>query len=374
MAGKRGSRNMNFNDTFNFAEIMKQTEAQLRSDEGVFISDQSNPHKIQVINQEALLQRPLTMIEQRMLYNIQKVDTYSWCRGSRGGLDTGFEQINNVLEGGLQPGLILWSGAPNTGKSAIMLQVCKNIAERNDNVYVSYHSLDDSNNELMPRYIACDQQITIAQAKNPERFVEETEIIEKRNEGLKNLYRHINKFGMFDGNDMTSLEQIEEHIENILMTVPESTKIVVAIDSFNDITVNSKQFNNNDARNEYVAKAIKDWTVKYNAIVMCTAHLRKTNGRRPTVDDLKDTITLQYEANLICLCYNEVGVKEENASVYWLHEDKEEKQPVLEVKFGKNKFSSFKGTKFFEFMPDQSYCIEATEEANRRYASLIYQA
>jgi replicative DNA helicase len=179
---------------------------------------------------------------------------------------------------------------------------------------------------------------------------------------------------MFDGNDMTSIEQIEEHIESIYMMSPDGTKVVIAIDSFNDLTVSSKTFNINDARNEYVAKAIKDWTVKYNAVVMCTAHLRKTNGRRPTVDDLKDTIVLQYEANLVFLAYNEVGVKEENASVYWLHEDKEEKMPVLEMKFGKNKFSSFKGTKFFEFMPDQSYCIEATAEGNRRYAALIYQA
>jgi replicative DNA helicase len=364
---------MMHDSSMSFDAIMRQVEQQMRSDEGVFGSDESNPLRLKVINREQLLGRPLTMIEERMLAIIGQVDDYAWSRGALGGLKTGFDQFDEALEGGVQPGLILFAAAPNVGKSAFMLQVGKRISELNDNVYVSYHSLDDSNNELLPRYIACDQQITIAQAKMPERFANEPEVMDKRNEGLKNLYRRVNRFGMYDSNYTTSLEGLEQHIKDVLMTMPEGTKIVLCIDSFNDITVESINFKDNDARNEHVAKTIKSWSVTYNAIVMCTAHLRKTNGRRPTVDDLKDTIRLQYEANLICLMYNEVGIKEENASVYWINEDTEQKMPVLEVKFGKNKYASFKGTKFYEFIPDRSFCIEATPEANRRYASLIYQ-
>jgi replicative DNA helicase len=364
---------MSFDQSLSFAEIMRQMENQMRAEEGVFGSDEQNPHRLKILNKEGLLGRPLSPIEERMLYMIEQVDDYAWNRGARGGLRTGFDQWDEAVEGGAQPGLILFAAAPNVGKSAFMLQISKNISELNENVYVSYHSLDDSSNELLPRYIACDQQITIAQSKMPERFVDQPEIMEKRNEGLKNLYRRVDRFGMYDSNYTTSVEGLEQHIKDLLMTLPEGTKIVIAIDSFNDITVESQKFSNNDARNEYVAKAIKQWSVTYNAVVMCTAHLRKTNGRRPTVDDLKDTIRLQYEANLICLMYNEVGVREENASVYWLSEDDEVKMPVLEMKFGKNKYGSFKGTKFYEFIPDKSFCIEATPEATRRYASLIYQ-
>lgn len=360
-------------ESLNFAEIMRQVENQMRSDAGVFGSEEENPYKLKVVNPEAIFGRPLSPLEQQMLQNIQSMDAYSWSRGARGGLRSRFEQFDEVLEGGVQPGLILFAAAPNVGKSAFMLQLSKDISELNDDVYVSYHSLDDSNNELMPRYIACDQQITIAQAKMPERFMGDPQIMEKRNEGMKNLYRRMDRFGMFDSNYTTSLEGLEEHIKMILMTKPEGTKIVIAIDSFNDITVESMNFTNNDAKNEHVAKTIKNWSTQYNAVVMCTAHLRKTNGRRPTVDDLKDTITLQYEATLIVLMYNEVGVKEENAQVYWLQEDSDQKMPVIEAKFGKNKHSSFKGTKFYEFIPDFSFNTEATPEACRRYSSLIYQ-
>lgn len=91
-------------------------------------------------------------------------------------------------------------------------------------------------------------------------------------------------------------------------------------------------------------------------------------------DDLKENNRLEYEANFIALLYNEVGIKEENASIYWLDEDNETKMPVIEMKVGKNKLGSFKGTRFYEFMPDRSYLVEAPIEDCRRYASLVYQS
>ncbi|WP_245628919.1 DnaB-like helicase C-terminal domain-containing protein [Alicyclobacillus shizuokensis] len=370
---------MNSVEGLSFEEALRQVQwmeqpAQPQVQQEPFSTDDINPHRLRVTNPDGLLGRPLNKIEAMMLQNIEAVDEYAWSRGSRGGLDTGWELFNDAIEGGLQPGLILFAAAPNVGKSAMMLQIAKTVSERNENVYVSYHSLDDSNNELLPRYIACDQQIKIAQAKMPEKFSDQPEIIEKRNEGLRNLYRNIYRFGMYDSENLgTSVEAIEQHIKDILMELPEGVKLVICIDSFNDLTVESQKFSNNDARNEYVAKMLKSWTVRYNAVVMCTAHLRKTNGKRPTVDDLKDTIRLQYEANLILLLYNEVGIKEENAAVYWMDEEEETKMPVIECKFAKNKFSSFKGTRFYEFFPDFSFMIEAPIEACRRYASLIYQ-
>lgn len=358
-------------ESTNFGDIMREVEEQMRGDANAFGADPNTKHKLILLNAEGLLGRPLNVIEQRMVYNISQVDAHSWNRGKEGGLKSGLSTFDDAFEGGAQPGLILFAAAPNVGKSAFMLQVCKGISEKNENVYVSYHSLDDANNDLVPRYIANDQRITIGQAKTPAKFEDNQEVMEKRNQGFKNMYRRVDRFGMFDSNNTTSLEGIEQHIKDILMILPEGVRIVIAIDSFNDITVESRQFSNSDDRTAYVSKAIKSWSTTYNAVVMCTAHLRKTNGKRPIEDDLKDTITLRYEATMVCLMYNEVGIKEENANIYWIDEDSEMKMPVLEVKFAKNKHSSMKSTRFYEFIPNYSLFMEATPEANRRYASLI---
>jgi len=359
---------------FDFSAIMNQVERQMAEDPNAFGTDEETRKKVVVQNAEGILGRPLNMIEQKMVRNIMNVDAHSWARGKDGGLKSGLQAFDDAFEGGAQPGLILFGAAPNVGKSAYMLQVCKGMSELNDNVYVSYHSLDDANNDLMPRYIANDQQITIGQAKSPAKYEDQPEIMEKRNEGIKNLYRRVDRFGMFDSNEMTSVEAIEQHIKDIIMTMQEGVRIVIAIDSFNDLTVEDKQFSNSDDKNAYVAKAIKKWSTAYNAVVMCTVHLRKTNGKRPIEDDLKDTITLRYEATMVCLMYNEVGIKEETAEIYWLDEDEDKKMPVAEVKFAKNKHASMKSTKFFNFIPDYSLFIQAEDEAQRRFLSKIHQS
>jgi replicative DNA helicase len=358
----------------NFQTILQQMEQQVRQEEYVFAPDPENNKQIKVVNPTGLYNRELNPIESEMLRKIESVDNYSWRRGKTGGPTTGFPLFDEAIEGGIQPGLIVFAASPNVGKSAFMMQTMKQISEKNEKVFCEYHSFDDSSNEILPRWIACDQHITIAQAKNPERFEDQPDIIEKRNEGLKNIYRNIHRFSLRDANDAgTSVEKMEERIKTLKMFLPEDTRIIIGIDSFYDLTTEKKNLQDK-ALWDYLAQTVKSWVDSYDITVMVTAHLRKLNGnRRPTNDDLKETNRLEYEANLICLLYNEVGIKEEGADVYWLHEDEETKMPVLEVKFSKNKFGSFKGTRFYEFIPKQSFFIEASLEACKRYSSLIHQ-
>jgi replicative DNA helicase len=358
----------------NFQAIFHQMEQQINRDESIFTTDPVNPFHIRLIDPNRLYNRPLNPIEAKMIQNIASIDQYSWNRDARGGLTSGFPLFDEAIEGGIQPGLYLFAAQANVGKSAMLLQLGQQIADLNDNVHVAYHSLDDSANELAPRYIACKQQITISQAKNPAKYADQPDILEKRNEGIKHLYRNAHKFSIWDSNDGTSVEIIEKRIKDMKMHFPEGTKLVIMIDSIYDLTVESKQLQEK-ALYEYVAKTVKDWCTAYDIAVLCTAHLRKLNGgRRPMTDDLKENNRLEYEANFIALLYNEVGIKEEGAQIYWLSEDSETKMPVIEMKVGKNKFGSFKGTRFYEFIPNMSHLIEAPIEDCRRYAALIYQS
>jgi replicative DNA helicase len=358
----------------NFQTIFNQMEQQVNRDETLFGSRIENPNHLHLIDPNRIYNRQLNPIESMMVQSIANVDQYSWNRDARGGLTSGFPLFDEALDGGLQPGLYLFASQANVGKSAFILQVAQQLSDLNDNVHVAYHSLDDSNNDLTPRYVACKQKITISQAKNPAKFADQPDILEKRNEGIKHMYRNVNRFSMWDANSGTSVEAIEQRIKDMKMNFPDGTKLVIMIDSIYDLTVESKQLQDK-ALYEYVAKTVKSWTVTYDVIVMCTAHLRKLNGgRRPGTDDLKENNRLEYEANFIGLLYNEVGLKEESAQIYWINEDQEEKMPVIELKVGKNKFGSFKGTRFYEFMPNMSYCLEAPIEDCRRYATLVHSS
>lgn len=359
--------------TINFQEVYNNIATTMNQDEEIFTTDIGNPLKVRLANPEKIFNRPMNPIEQKMLQTVQNVDDYSWNRDARGGLVTNFPLFNEAIEGGVQTGLYLIAAQPNVGKSAWLLQLGQDIADLNENAHVAYHSLDDSSNELTPRYIACKQQITISQAKNPSRYMDNPEVIEKRNEGIKYMYRNASKFSLWDSTEGTSVEVVEKRIQDLKMAFPEK-KLVIMIDSIYDLTVESKQLQEK-ALYEYVAKTVKQWCVTYDVAIFCTAHLRKLGGnRRPGTEDLKENNRLEYEANFIALLYNEVGIKEEGAQVYWLNEENEEKMPVIEMKVGKNKLGSFKGTRFYEFVPNMSFCMEAPIDACRRYAALVYQS
>ena len=56
----------------------------------------------------------------------------------RARFDTGYDELNRVLGGGIVDGsLILLGGEPGIGKSTLILQICNNLAEKLDVLYVS---------------------------------------------------------------------------------------------------------------------------------------------------------------------------------------------------------------------------------------------
>jgi replicative DNA helicase len=104
--------------------------------------------------------------------------------------------------------------------------------------------------------------------------------------------------------------------------------------------------------------------------VFCTGELKKLNGiRRPILDDLKDTIELQYDASAIMLCYNEVQVKGERAEVYHQILGKDGKQPVMEVHVAKNKLGEYHGRFFYNLYPGYSYIDQVSVEGAKYYSS-----
>ncbi len=308
-------------------------------------------------------------IELRMIQRLSNIDDYLWERSSEGGLTTGFPRLDKAIDNDIFPGLYLIAGAPNTGKSALMLQIARNIADLNHNVHVSYHAFDDNDSEILPRYIACKEKITISQAKNPDRYKEDDSVMERRNNAFKHLYQNAHKFTLWDANDGITLEDLEQHIKDLRMTYGEKKRFIIMLDSIYDLVVTQQM--SDKMMYEHVARTVKGWCKTYNVSIFATAHLKKTGGRRPTMEDLKENNRLEFETNFAMLLYNEVGLKEEEADIYWLSDDEEVKMPVLEARIGKNKFDSFKGTIFYEFIPDFSFSMEVQKDQSAKYVSLM---
>jgi len=214
----------------------------------------------------------------------------------------------------------------------------------------------------------------------PARYEDERpDLISRRAAGINDLKRSLSYFKIIDSTQGSSIEFIDEQIRRHHLELQgrdESYKLVVMIDNFHDISVDQINFrDNSNAKFEHISNELSRMCTQYDIPIICTAELRKLNGtRRPIVDDVRESGKIAYEAKAILLCYNEVGIKGESSTIYFNRGEEEfsrYKQPVFEVKVGKNKYSSYKGRMFYHFYPEMSLLNEVDQADNVRYSQMI---
>lgn len=308
--------------------------------------------------------------------------------------------IESKLEG-LEAGLYLFSGESNSGKSAAMMNIIKDICScEENNLFGIYYSLDDTKHEIIPRIIAMEQSIPIGVASKPKRYEEmledaETfgdnealyrEYLDKRQIGLDKLKSEADKFLIEDANKIKTSTDIVNHIKMVKTflksyyteqgNVEKANKmnVIIAIDALNDIKLDPKVYGRirKEDASEEVAKFVKDLSTQFDIVVFASSHLRKLNGnRRPMLDDLREANTLVYEASVVWLVYNDVSKNKQGAKIYW--NDNQTPGPVLEMDWAKNKKSSFKGRSFNKFRPNLSQIKECSLKEMEAFENLIMQ-
>ncbi len=324
---------------------------------------------------------------QHMLDTIDKVDQYAWNRGTMG-LKTGFKGLDEAFRG-LNTGLILFAGGSNAGKSAMLLQLAWAVANQNQYIdedhpkmaFCLYFSLDDSNNELMPRIVAIDQHIEINAALFPKNCKGQPALLDKREKGWERMRDNVRFLAMHDAENGSSIERIEQTIRNyeqaLEQMAPGQYRLVIFIDNFHDISVEASGYSEENARFDFISDKLNKIAIDFDCPILCSAEFRKINvNKRPQLDDIKSTGKITYEAKGIVLCYNEVGIKSDSANIYWEVADKYvpdliHKMPIFEMHIAKNKFSSYKGRQYYKFISDQARFEESDAEETRRYNQMM---
>ena len=276
-------------------------------------------------------------------------------------------------------------------KSMMLLEIMRRVSQQNQFIteehpkkaYCLYFSLDDSNNELMPRLIAADQKITINQALFPKTIKDKPVILDKRRQGVENLKKNAEYFSMFDANEGQTIQHIEATMANIHqqleMVAPGEFQMVVLIDNFHDVSVDPvlKGYTEDNPRYDYISGRLNELAIEYDSPIICSAEFKKISTlKRADESEIKSTGKIIYEAKGIILVYNEVGVRGENADIYWnlgsndgVAEDR--KMPVFEMHISKNKFNSYKGRKFLKFMPEMASFFEPSDEEETIFQQMM---
>lgn len=308
---------------------------------------------------------------------------------------TDYPVFNAKIEG-LEEGLYIFAGESNSGKTAIMTNIMWSFCMNKKNkLFGIYYSLDDNTDEVIPRLISMNQHIPISVGSKPNRYEEfiathkdsdsaedaaiceeYQDFLDRRQIGLDQLRNAHKQFLLLDRSKIRNLEQLLDHakkVQTYVKTFDPENNIVIAIDSLADLTVD-KKFNSDKERIDYVSMKIKEAANCDLKIPIFTSyHVRKLNHQgRPTLDDIKESSRIVYEASVAFLVFNDVSKNKQAAGVFYTSSEDSEKHPVIELDWAKNKKSSFKGRTYHYFVPNWSYVKEVSLDEMKKFDARVY--
>ena len=269
-----------------------------------------------------------------------------------------FKGLMNKLDG-IQPGMYLLGAISNVGKTSWLLNLCKSLTENNENVQVLFFSIDDNFRKIYFRLLAIEtireinyvsnigQSITYNKAMPEAERKKELTLMES---GKSNLDELLNHFTLLDEVDGNSLEYIEQTIETVYAA---NSRLVVVVDNFHKIRTPSSGAKEPRNRFTLLSEEMKRITNRFDIPILMTVELRKLNGNSPpTVDDLKDTVDLHYDSDVVFLLHSDAERNKDSINfVDVVAEGNVYRSPIVDLIVAKNKLSGFKGTIEYIFVP-----------------------
>jgi len=176
------------------------------------------PHKIQQLQRDARYK----------LTDFAKIDTWEKnIRTGRKAISTGWQSLDQVLDGGLYEGLYVLPGTPSTGKTAFAMQMAFQIAQQHKDVL--YISMEMSEEELYERHISrISYQLFWHDEKNQHKaktvhsIIQEGATVPQAREIFKKVAPYLRtecSVGTLDADDIRKIVEIYEYELNSLPVV-----------------------------------------------------------------------------------------------------------------------------------------------------------
>lgn len=265
--------------------------------------------------------------------------------------DTGWEKLNKVLDGGLprQDCFMVIGGLPQMGKSMMVDNLVVNLCIYNPDICLYLMTIDDSWRQTLPKLIAClsEGALTIGECARPYELQDARRAEWRMHRDTVMDWISEGRLQATDHLQSDSLSYSIQMIQDLQARYPKR-KLLFILDNFHKLKCPG-----DDERSKYkfASETYHAITSRMDITAIVTAELNKDShgmheiSRRPRLKDLSETGKLSYDANLICMMYNEWYAKrnmQDNIRLYWeqrYDDGQMEKMPVIEADIAKNKIN-----------------------------------
>lgn len=210
------------------------------------------------------------------------------------GIATGYPTIDHMLNGGLKPGKLLCLAArPSTGKTALALQILRNVAQGQDGA--AFLSQEMLNDELSNRLVASAGKADYGQIESGNPNDDTWGRIVEGVEAMRNLPLYIN--------DQSSLTLADIQAKARRLRSKYGIK-VLAIDYLQLCRTSSKHDNRATAIGE-ISRGLKALAMQLGITVIILSQLnrdveKRTNGK-PVMSDLKESGDIEQDCDTIMM-------------------------------------------------------------------------
>lgn len=213
-----------------------------------------------------------------------------------------YPKLDQMFNGGLTGNQLFIIGArPSVGKTAFGLNLAYNALLNTPDITIEIFSLEMSNEQNLKRIYANISGIPVAKWSDPARKMND-----KQKEIAAKTISRISSFKIFMNDKAIQIDDICESIQRHANELPQG-KYLPIIDHFHLIENHSTQ----DFRHalEINSRRLKLLTQTLNIPIVLLAQLNRAStarqDQRPQLSDLRDTGTLEQDANIVGMLYSD---------------------------------------------------------------------
>ncbi|WDR79336.1 AAA family ATPase [Candidatus Vidania fulgoroideae] len=218
---------------------------------------------------------------------------------------TGYKKLDKLIMGLHRGELVIVAGRPSTGKTAFVINICENISINSinkKNLRSVIFTMEMSSEQILIRLLS--SILNINSCKIIKKKIKKEKILKTKEKILKS------KIIMDDSSNLTP-EKLKLRIKNII----NRKKIdVVVIDYLQLMTIDEYKENRTNEVSK-ISRSLKNIAKEFNISIVAVSQLNRNSEQRydriPILSDLRESGSIEQDADLIILMYNNNYKEEE---------------------------------------------------------------
>ncbi len=228
------------------------------------------------------------------------------------GLDTGYKDLNKIILGLQGSDLIIVAARPGIGKTAFALNLAINIGDLPAKPNIAFFSLEMGVEQLMLRLLSAQSSIHNTNIRKAQLTSSDWEALQSAVNTLKNMNMYFDDSGTVEVMDLRSK----------CRKLKQNQKLDLVIVDYLQLLSGSPQYKGNRVQEvSEISRVLKELARELKVPVVALSQLsrsiesRKSDDRKPRMSDLRESGSIEQDADIIIFLYNEEGKNETQFSV-----------------------------------------------------------